>query len=116
MKRFIPFLIVIGLWAVTVLPESLYTSRLSVTTTKADTTFTGDDRWETVSIWFDSCSAYIQVGSPGDTASISTRDSILVPEKTVISFGPGAKLRRIRYWATSGTGMLYMIGTKTKVH
>lgn len=116
MKKIIPFLIVLGLWAVVVLPESLYTSRIPVTTAKSDTTFTGSDRWETVSIWFDSCDAYIQVGSPGDTSSISTRDSILVPERTVVSFGVEAKLRRLRYWSASGTGVLYMIGTKADTH
>lgn len=89
--------------------------RISTTTTHKDSTFT--TRWDLVTLWSDAASFYIRVGASSsgiDTTNWSNRDSILVSAGDAVTFGPAIKLRRLEWWASTGTVLVNFLGIKQK--
>ena len=84
---------------------------LPVSNTSVDSTFTY--RWESVTVYADTVELMLRIGAP-DTASWSSREWLYIPKGGVLYFGPTNKLRRLEYKTVTGTGMLYMFGTKKR--
>jgi hypothetical protein len=111
-------LLVVLFWAVGGLSTShaqtvtyLWADSLGLSSTGRDSLFATP--WEEVSIFVSGGSAYVKYGAP-DTTSWSSRNFILLIEGQVITFGPGTKLKRLKYKMASGTGTIYFIGTKKR--
>jgi len=101
--------------------HSQWTDSLVVSETAADTTFT-TERWETANIMFVGCDGYVQLSlSPLDTTgwagTTSGKNWLYLPEESILVIEkdrdlgiPG--LYRLGYKAASGTGALFITGTK----
>jgi hypothetical protein len=88
----------------------VWSDSIVVNTTATDSTFS--QRWEYVTFYADTVDFYYRAGAP-DVASWTSRKWILVPNGSVVSFGPATPLVRLEFKTKAGTGNLYMIGAKT---
>lgn len=91
-----------------------WTDTLRITTTPASVT--PSVRWEYVEIWSDSVEWMARQGASStgiDTTSWSSRDPIRWMAGERMRVGPGIKLRKLEYWAVTGSGWLYFWGYKT---
>ena len=90
---------------------------LSISGTYVDSLFS--TKWEYVECWTDSVDWYAIIGastSGVDTANWNSRKPLLFRAGDVMIIGPELKLRRLKVWTRSGTGILNMFGEKKTSH
>lgn len=76
-------------------------------------------KWEYVECWTDSVDWYAIIGASSsgiDTAGFTDRRPILIKAGDVMVIGPELKLRRLRFWSRSGSGILNFFGEKKTKH
>lgn len=114
MKALITLILILIIFTFLYSADYLWIFRIATSTVVTDTTFSGS--WEYVTIWPDSAACYIQIASDGDTSGIATRDSILLIEGASITIGSQSKLKRLRIWTSSGSGVVYLTGIRRNSH
>jgi len=95
----------------------------SIAVTTSDTVLTFSPRWESVNIWFSGCDGFVKYSiGPGDTAGWSSclygKQYIELSEGMTLTIIKSkdlgiAGLYKIAAKAKSGTGALFLTGTKT---
>ena len=86
-----------------------WSDSIKVTTVAVDCTFT--EKWDYVTFWPDSCNILYVAGAP-DTSGFTQREPQYLYDGQVKSFGPATPLKRLKLWAASDSGTIWMEGYK----
>ena len=92
------------------------TDSLAVTTVAVDTTFS--NRWENVTLFANGCDILVKMAMfPSDSTSWATRPYNLILDGTSLEIVPNndlyiSGLERLKYKASSGSGALFISGTR----
>jgi len=87
----------------------LWNHKLATTTAAIDCTFTV--KWQQVTIYSDTLDIWYRAGAP-DTSSWSSRDWMKLEAGSGLKYENPVYLKRFEYKTVSGTGYIYLMGTK----